>query len=223
MPPAPQVWGSSDYELWKLSVIEEIIAAFDNVSREDGVTLHEATVIDDYGTATQRAKARTKDTESRWQDVPAEDIRTTDAVLSFLDPKGFCYYLPAYLVWHLRNIDNDDPEFWSNTFESIIFHLKIDMDYNIDSFRLERFHLFSTEQSRAIAKFLLFVAEHEDILLLGDNEYIVRDVPRVTTSISETLEIIDKSLDEARKEVVTSGFPDNDARVALKQYWGQFL
>ena len=35
------------YEKRKLALIEEITVAFDGVSREDGVTLHEATVIDD--------------------------------------------------------------------------------------------------------------------------------------------------------------------------------
>ena len=81
---------SSSYEQRKTALIEEITAAFDGVSREQGVTLHEATVIDDYGSLEERALARTQDTEDKWQNVPDEDIRFTDAVLSFLDPKGFC-------------------------------------------------------------------------------------------------------------------------------------
>ncbi len=100
---------SSPYEQKKIALIEEITAAFDGVSREDGVTLHEATVLDDYGSLEERAEARKQDTEDNWQDVPEEDIRFTDAVLSFLDPKGFHYYIPAYVVWYLRNIDNEDP------------------------------------------------------------------------------------------------------------------
>ena len=48
----------SSYEQRKQDLIEEIIAVFDGVSREGGVSLHEAWVIDDCGTNKQRAKAR---------------------------------------------------------------------------------------------------------------------------------------------------------------------
>ncbi|MFG6099650.1 DUF6714 family protein [Leptothoe sp. ISB3NOV94-8A] len=79
------------YENKKLALIKEINEAFDGVAREDGVTLHEAMVIDDYGSPAERAEARAQDTEDQWQDVPEDDIRFSDAVLSFLDSKGFHY------------------------------------------------------------------------------------------------------------------------------------
>ena len=61
-------------------LIDEITSAFQDVRRGNGVTLHEATVIDSYGSMEERAKARKKDTERRWQDVPDRDIANTDAV-----------------------------------------------------------------------------------------------------------------------------------------------
>lgn len=79
------------YKAKKLALIEAIIEAFDGVSRGNGVTLHEAMVIDDYGSPAERAAARAQDTEDKWQDVPEDDIRFSDAVLSFLDAKGFHY------------------------------------------------------------------------------------------------------------------------------------
>lgn len=75
------------YEQQKQALIQEITLAFEGVAHEEGMTLHEATVIDDYGSPEERAQARAKDTEQSWQAVPERDIRSTDAVLSFLDDK----------------------------------------------------------------------------------------------------------------------------------------
>ena len=139
------------YEQRKQELIEEITAAFDGVVREDGVSLHEAMVIDDYGSDEERAQARAQDTEARWQDVPDEDIGwRSDVVLSFLDAKGFRYYLPAYLVWFLKHTDSEDDKFaGSSTFSSVLFRLNA------------KHKNFTPEQSRAIAHFLVLQAERE--------------------------------------------------------------
>src|SRR5262245_49552524 len=79
------------------AVLSEIEAAFSGVSREGGVTLHEATAIDDYATQAQRESARARDQETRWQDVPDADIASNYSVFSFLDDIGRVYYAPAYM------------------------------------------------------------------------------------------------------------------------------
>jgi hypothetical protein len=150
------------YEQRKLALIEEITAAFDGVAREDGVTLSETYVIDDYGSPEERAEARKEDTETRWQDVPDESIVYADAALSFLDPKGFRYYIPAYLIWYLRKMDGKERNS-SETFESVIYGLTIQNDSAIDDYSFPRFRLLNSQQSRAIAHFLQFEAEHEGI------------------------------------------------------------
>ena len=84
-------------------LIAEIERAFDGVSREDGITLHQAEAMDDYYKPADRvAFARLKDRESRWQDVPDRDIERYRVILSYADAKALRYYLPAYMRWTLR-------------------------------------------------------------------------------------------------------------------------
>ena len=64
-----------DYKARRAALIEEITAAFDGVSREGGVSMSEANVIDDYGDAGERWLARLSDKDTRWQDVTDEQLR----------------------------------------------------------------------------------------------------------------------------------------------------
>ncbi|MEL7510065.1 MAG: DUF6714 family protein [Cyanobacteria bacterium J06554_1] len=195
------------YEKRKLALIEEITVAFDGVAREEGVTLHEATVIDDYGSPAERAEARAQDTEDRWQDVPEADIRFTDAVLSFLDPKGFHYYIPAYMVWYLRNIDNKDPGYWSNTFDSVVFHLTYKVD--VDDYVSSKFQLFTLAQSKAVANFLLFDMEREQTL---EKQYLQASLAKGGLAQAE----IDRILQAHEPQEI-------ETRQALEAYWKQFV
>ena len=97
---------SSEAALQEL--IDLITAAFDGVSREDGVTLHEARVIDDYGDDDERSDARRKDTDTRWQDVPKKWIEKFADTLPFMCPKGFRYYIPAFMMYALKHYGTSD-------------------------------------------------------------------------------------------------------------------
>ena len=79
-------------------LIVEITAAFDGVSREEGITLHQALAIDDWKTPREQLAARRLDIDQRWQDVPGDAIVAWESALSFLDAKGFRYYLTAFMV-----------------------------------------------------------------------------------------------------------------------------
>src|SRR5207245_238190 len=70
--------------------------------------LHEALVIDEYGSQQERSAARGLDTERSWEDVSEADIERSDSALSFLDPIGFRHYLPAYMVWTLIHYADSD-------------------------------------------------------------------------------------------------------------------
>ncbi|MBR8840922.1 MAG: hypothetical protein DSM106950_44930 [Stigonema ocellatum SAG 48.90 = DSM 106950] len=39
----------------------------------------------------------------KWQDVPKELIEKLGDSFGFLDPKGFRYYLPAFMIYSLQN------------------------------------------------------------------------------------------------------------------------
>ena len=195
----------TSYQQQKRALIQEITIVFEGVSREEGVTLHEATVIDDYGGPEERVQARGKDTEQSWQAVLERDIRSTDAVLSFLDDKGFRYYIPAYMVWYLRNIDNEASRYWSNTFDSVIFHLTHFKDSDIP----ERFKLFTKEQSRAIAHFLLFETDRQAVI----------ERQRMRKSLINR----GLSLEDVELILQAHGFQDEYIRRAIERYWKKFL
>ena len=195
------------YEQKKNALIRKITVAFDGVAREDGVTLHEAMVIDDYGSPAELAEARARDTEDQWQNVPENDIRFSDAVLSFLDPKGFHYYLPAYMVWYLRNIDNEGPDYWSNTFSSVIFHLTYQMD--IEDYTASKFQLFTPAQLSATGHFLEFDVEREETIERKD----------LQASLAKG-GLSQKEIDDILLE---HKFHNDKDREALETYWRQFM
>jgi hypothetical protein len=212
---------NSSYELRKAALIEEITQAFDGVSRENGVSLSESWVIDDYGSDEERAEARRKDTETRWQDVPDEDIGFGYSCLNFLDEIGFHYYIPAFVVWFLRHVDNEDPDgpgFNSMTFEWLIYALGSSSSGPLDDFALARFRMFSPAQCKAIAHFLEFEGEREEASRIECEQW--RQASLIAEGFSQ--EEIDALWQEGEKHRIASDLPENDARRALERYWGQF-
>lgn len=210
---------SSAYEQRKAALIEEITAAFDGVSRENGVSLSESWIIDDYGSDEEQAEARKQDTETRWQDVPDEGICYGYSCLSFLDDIGFHYYIPAYVVWFLRNIDNDDPEAPSedsNTFESLIYALGPIGSGDLEEYDLSRFRVFTPEQSKAIAHFLEFEEEREEA---GGVKYEKMRQEMLSEEGFSQEEIDESGREEGKLRLEHA---ENDARRALEKYWGQF-
>jgi len=146
-------------------IIGEIRRAFSDVSRDDGVTLHEALVIDNYGSDAERSAARQLDTDCRWQDVPDHLIEENDSVLCFVDPKGFRYYLPAYMVWSLRNYEKSE----GFSHNHPICCLGLGESGSIRQWDLERFEVFNDEQATAICEFLRFMAQQDEDTVCVDD------------------------------------------------------
>jgi hypothetical protein len=78
-------------------LVAEIEHAFADVSLDDGVTLHQMHVIDDYGGEAEQIAARLKDPETRWQQITGEKLSLFSDSMVFLDAKGFRFHLPAFL------------------------------------------------------------------------------------------------------------------------------
>lgn len=198
----------------KLALITKITAAFESVTREDGITLHEATVIDNAGSAKERAIAKAKDTDTRWQDISDEHIRQAIAPLSFLDAKGFHYYLPAYLIGYLQAIKGDELDEKADVFHGIIFHLTHPFKPPLKSPQTngdipERFSLLNKMQRQAIAHFLQFEAErieHEEKQCLQN----------ALSSGGLSPAEIEQALADYTPE-------NNPIKQAITQYWGQFI
>lgn len=131
----------------KQDMIDEIAAAFAGVSRDGGVSLHQAEVKDDYGSRDEELAARELDTDATWLEVPEEDIAGHWDILSFLDPIGFRYYIPAYMVWTLDNLD-------SNSADATVSALTQPVCKKPDHVQYRKYAIFSDSQRKAIGHFL---------------------------------------------------------------------
>ena len=156
------------YEKRKNALIEEIIAAFDGVSREGGVSMSEAEVIDDYGDAGERYMARQEDTDTRWEEITIEQLTGMWASI-FLDSIGFRYYMPAFLLYFLYTVnanleeDYDDEKATRYNHNLLIWQLTArDTEGKIEDHILSNFEIFNSAQGRAIAHYLQLDAERED-------------------------------------------------------------
>jgi hypothetical protein len=142
-----------DIEQERQNLIAEIRETFSDVRRENGVSLHEADVIDGQGAAWRRWRARAKDTDKRWFEVPPETIATYYWIFPWLDDKGFRYYIPAYMIWSLDN-------YLSSSSLTSSFTI-----YALSPSRGDFSSFLTTEQQRAICHFLRFmmrVGEHSE-------------------------------------------------------------
>lgn len=140
----------------KDALIAQITAAFNGVAREDGVSLREGMVLDNYGSKEECAAARLLDTDTRWQDVTDEDLREYAISLSYFDAKGFRYYLPAYLIRELRQNETAEDGFYTD----MLFDLRLPLDKRMRDYKLEHFSLITPEQGKAVCCFLEFAATH---------------------------------------------------------------
>ncbi len=140
----------SDQEI-RQAITTEITSAFEDVQRGDGITLHQAQVLDYYGDEKEEAEARAKDTDTRWQDIPDSLIEELSGTLRFLDAKGFCYYIPAFMIWALRHHETSD----SFARDAAVYAFGVDP---LAEHHMERFRVLAEQQTKAVAHFLWYFA-----------------------------------------------------------------
>ena len=81
----------------RTSQLKELIRkAFDKVPFPGKISLHVAQAHDDY-IYDKDAYYGKFDHRGQWQDIPAEHIENCPNALSYLEPDGLRYYLPAYM------------------------------------------------------------------------------------------------------------------------------
>jgi hypothetical protein len=137
------------------AVITAIEEAFAAVPR-GAITLHEAEVIDDYGTTEERRRARKWDPEESWQNVPNVSIEACLDALPHLDPISWRFYLPAFMRHGLRRLRSPH-----GAVDRAIYALALGDDAEINAYLRERFRTLDTEQARAVRRFLEFAAESD--------------------------------------------------------------
>jgi hypothetical protein len=141
-------------------LIQEIESAFQKVQRLDGITLHEAIVLDNCGSPQAQRLARALDPEDRWQDVPDAEIRSCNSALSFLDIQGFRFYLPAFMRTGLRHFEDE----FSGVRNTCEVHLTHDHPKSLrqsNAADIAAQYRFTAAQIRAIAHFLRLVADFD--------------------------------------------------------------
>jgi hypothetical protein len=114
-------------------VLNKINYAFCNVCLEDGVSISEANVIDDYGTINERKKARKNDELLNWHLIPEEQISYYDGCLCFMDFKGYRFHLPAYMTFSLKYYKTSS----SSSIEAPFFSFSHSHDF-IDAFSVNQ-------------------------------------------------------------------------------------
>ena len=136
------------------NLITDIKEAFSNVTIDSGITPSEAHAIDDHYNPKKQAKARTKDTYNHWNEInlPAKD--PGDSALSFVDPIGFRFHLPAYMSYITRQRLHD------LQFHAVYYNLTNRLEIGSEYGKLQT-SLLQPEERRCVAKFLIFSCESD--------------------------------------------------------------
>ncbi len=136
-------------------VIERLKSAFAGVRLEDGVGLKEGQGLDDYEDKWVCAQYREEDEKDDWEKIPVDKLTRCHSSLSFFDPKGMRFHLPAFLIAELEGTMNMGTE----------FHL-----VQLDDYARSKLVLLSAQQKAAIEACLWemlddisFAFEHENI------------------------------------------------------------
>ncbi|WP_377194324.1 DUF6714 family protein [Ruegeria meonggei] len=95
----------------------------------------------------------------RWPEMTDQMIIHGYAAPTAFSAKAFQYYLPAYLIWTLRN--SDSPEYAN---ESILLALDPGTSKEmLHEFRKSKFSLLTPVQEEVVARVLHYFADHPDL------------------------------------------------------------
>tara|TARA_R110002073_G_scaffold1715_1_gene12140 strand:- start:16126 stop:16761 length:636 start_codon:yes stop_codon:yes gene_type:complete len=138
-------------------IVVEIEVAFKNVTRKGGISLAEVESLDAGASEAICKRIRESQRDKHWAEV---DLRKHDPYgsgICFLDPIGFRYHLPAYMIdlltkgYHI--IDQSQPDEWMGH-EIIIYRL---CDTTRDG--RESYSLLNATQRTCVARLLAFEVE----------------------------------------------------------------
>ena len=88
-----------------IAMIEE---AFSDVRLEDGISLSMTEYHDSGGSVSEYAERAKFDERDNWHNISGETLQDFIVTFSFTDLKGFRFYVPAYMIWTIRNHRTSD-------------------------------------------------------------------------------------------------------------------
>ncbi len=138
-------------------LIDRIRVAFAGVTLEDGISLNMTEYNDSGGCMPEFKEKASDDERIDWQAIPDKTLEQFTVTFSFTDLKGFRFYIPAYMIWTIRNHRTSDSIIGDFTiyaltpshylFETIPFLL-----------------WFTADQVEAMAAFLEYVVQSDSSL-----------------------------------------------------------
>ena len=132
----------------KEQLIEEIEAAFKDVTLEDGIGINEADSIEMGERDSVNNTARNQDRSwwQEWTDIEDKYISSYSSVMDYMDAQGIKWVLPAYMTFIVKHYKEG-----SFSIDSTIYILE---EGALGSDGLD---LYTVEQKKVIARFLEFM------------------------------------------------------------------
>lgn len=128
-------------------LITTVRSAFSGVKLEDGIGLFEAQGIDDYETKEDCLKLRENDEKENWQKIAIPSLNHCYSSLSFFDPKGMRFHLPAFIIADIKD------QYMQN------FGLQFSL---ITDYNLEQYSALDLKQRIAVRQFIEYMIANED-------------------------------------------------------------
>ncbi len=126
-----------------------ISTAFSGVTLEDGVDIFTARNLDYYGMSASEKRLALVCQRGNWNEVDPQILRDRAWVLTFLDRKGFRFYLPVILLDIIHNQTQSDLA------ETLFYRFSITPDGTFDG--LPFHETFNRAQRAAIVRFLKYL------------------------------------------------------------------
>ena len=136
-------------------LIDAISNAFQGVLLGGGTSLNEARANDAGGDREKYLELAKGDERQDWRNIASGTLESFPVLFSFMNHKGLRFFLPAYMIWTIRNHKKSDLQISDATIYAI------DPDnYSIGSFA----SWFSPPQIAAMISFLEYCAVNDDSL-----------------------------------------------------------
>jgi hypothetical protein len=139
------------------SLITQVEDAFEGVTLGDGISLNECEHADSGGSAGVFLERAKEDERSDWRRLVTDDLTNFTVTFCFTDLNGYRFYLPAYMIWTLKNYAVSDSIISDNT----IYALD-PTRYQFERRPFTRY--FDQKQLDAILAFLEFCCQNDDYL-----------------------------------------------------------
>ena len=133
-----------------MDIVETIERAFGNVERPPNEAfIHPESI--DYGDIEPLFEF------GSWRDMSDDEVEGLYASLSFMSAEAFRYFIPAYLLYCVRN-----PESPAAVIDSTVWSFLPELfEENLHPYIKSRWVLFDDAQRDAIAAFLEFMVPHQ--------------------------------------------------------------